>query len=114
MSRVTQQKDKEVLKIQEQVVGKQKENFLRNNQQLLVRQRNEIEKYQQLADSDSAIIALRSSIKENAFVKLTNGIITTNDYIRELNAENQAMLNQKLHEVALMQAQYNYKIIMGQ
>jgi outer membrane protein TolC len=114
MSRITQQKDKEVLKIQEQVVGKQKENFLRNNQQLLVRQRNEIEKYQQLADTDSAIIALRSSIKENAFVKLTNGIITTNDYIRELNAENQAMLNQKLHEVALMQAQYNYKIIMGQ
>ncbi len=114
MSRITQQKDKEVLKIQEQVVGKQKENFLRNNQQLLVRQRNEIEKYQQLADTDSAIIALRSSIKENAFVKLANGIITTNDYIRELNAENQAMLNQKLHEVALLQAQYNYKIIMGQ
>jgi hypothetical protein len=114
MSRITQEKDKEVLKIQEQVVGKQKENFLRSNQQLLVRQRNEIEKYQQLAGTDSAIIALRSSIKENAFVKLTNGIITTNDYIRELNAENQAMLNQKLHEVALMQAQYNYKIIMGQ
>jgi outer membrane protein TolC len=114
MSRITQEKDKEVLKIQEQVVGKQKVNFLRSNQQLLVRQRNEIEKYQQLAGTDSAIIALRSSIKENAFVKLTNGIITTNDYIRELNAENQAMLNQKLHEVALMQAQYNYKIIMGQ
>lgn len=114
MSRITQQKDKEVLMIQEQVVGKQKENFLRNNQQLLVRQRNEIEKYQQLAASDSEIIALRSSIKENAFVKLSNGLITTDDYIRELNAENQAMLNQKLHEVALLQAQYNYKIIMGQ
>ncbi len=114
MSRITQQKDKEVLKIQEQVVGKQKEIFLRNNQQLLVRQRNEIEKYHLLMGTDSAIIELRTSIKENAFVKLSNGIITTDDYIRELNAENQAMLNQKLHEVALLQAQYNYKIIMGQ
>ena len=113
MSRITQQKDKEVLKIQEQVVGKQKEIFLRNNQQLLVRQRNEIEKYHLLMGTDSAIIELRTSIKENAFVKLSNGIITTDDYIRELNAENQAMLNQKLHEVALLQAQYNYKIIMG-
>ncbi len=114
MSRITQQKDKEVLKIQEQVVGKQKEIFLRNNQQLLVRQRNEIEKYHLLMGTDSAIIELRTSIKENAFVKLSNGIITTDDYIRELNAENQAMLNQKSHEVALLQAQYNYKIIMGQ
>lgn len=113
MSRITQQKDKEVLKIQEQVVGKQKENFLRNNLQLQVRQKNEIEKYLQLVGTDSAIIALRTSIKENTFVKLSNGIITTNDYIRELNAENQAMLNQKLHEVVLLQAQYNYKIIMG-
>ena len=113
MGRITQQKDKEVLKIQEQVVGKQRENFLRNNQQLLIRQKNEIEKYRQLLQTDAAIIVLRTSIKENAFVKLSNGIITSNDYIRELNAENQAMLNQQLHEVSLWQSQYNYKIIVG-
>ena len=114
MSRITQQKDKDVLKIQEQVIGKQKENFLQNNQQLLVRQKNEIEKYQQLMLTDSAIITLRTSIKENALVKLSNGIINTDDYIRELNAENQSMLNQKLHEVAWLQAQYNYRIILGE
>ncbi len=95
------------------MTGKQKENFLKNNQQLLIRQKNEIEKYGQLVLTDSAIILLRTRIKENAFVKLSNGIITTNDYIRGLNAENQAMLNKKLHEVALLQAQYNYKIILG-
>lgn len=114
MSRITQQKDKAVLKIQEQVVAKQKENFLKNNQQLLVRQKSEIEKYDQLVLSDSAIIVLRTRIKENAFIKLSNGIITTDDYIRELNAENQARLNQKLHEVSLLQAKYNYKIITGE
>jgi outer membrane protein TolC len=114
MSRITQQKDKAVLKIQEQVVDKQKENFLNNNQQLLVWQKTEIEKYRQLVLTDSALIVLRARIKENAFVKLSNGIITTDDYIRELNAENQARLNQKLHEVTLLQAQYNYKIITGE
>ncbi|MEP7110147.1 MAG: TolC family protein [Ferruginibacter sp.] len=113
MSRITLQKDKAVLKIREQVIGKQKENFLINNRQQLIRQKNEIEKYRQLLLSDSAVISLRTSIKENAFVRLSNGIITTNDYIRELNAENQALLNQKLHEVALLQAQYNHKIITG-
>ncbi|MEP7143793.1 MAG: TolC family protein [Ferruginibacter sp.] len=114
MSRITRQKDKAVLKIQEQVVGKQKENFLINNQQLMVRQKTEIEKYRQLVTTDSAIIVLRARIKENAFVKLSNGIITTNDYITELNAENQSRLNQKLHEVTLLQAQYNYKILSGE
>lgn len=114
MSRITQQKDKAVLKIREQVVEKQKENFLINNQLLVIGQKNEMEQYQQLVISDSAIIKLRTRIKENAFVKLSNGIITTNDYIRELNAENQALLNKKLHEVALLRAQYNYKIIMGE
>ncbi|MEO5890500.1 MAG: TolC family protein [Ferruginibacter sp.] len=113
MGRFTQRKDKAVLKIQEQVVLKQKENFLTNNQQSSVRQKNEIEKYQQLITSDSSIIGLRTRIKENALVKLSNGIITTDDYIREVNAENQARLNQKLHEVSLLQSQYNYKIIMG-
>ena len=114
MSRVTGQKDKSVLKIQEQVVIKQKENFLINNRQLMVRQKGEIEKYRQLVQTDSSIIALRTSIKENAFVKLSNGIITTDDYIREVNAENQARLNQNLHAVSLLQAQYNYKFIKGE
>lgn len=114
MSRFTQQKDKAVLKIQEQVVAKQKENFIRNNQQLLVKQKNEIEKYGQLLLTDSSIIALRKSIKDNALVKLSNGIITTNDYIRELNAESQSMLNQQLHEVSLLQARQNYKVIAGE
>ena len=114
MSRFTQQKDKAVLKIQEQVVVKQKENFIRNNQQLLVKQKNEIEKYGQLLLTDSSIIALRKSIKDNALVKLSNGIITTNDYIRELNAESQSMLNQQLHEVSLLQARQNYKVIAGE
>jgi outer membrane protein TolC len=114
MSRITQQKDKDVLKIQQQVVNKQRDNFLKNNQQLLVRQKGEIDKYNQLVQSDSAIINLRTSIRENAALQLSNGIITSNDFIREQNAESQAMLNQKLHEVSLLQAQYNYKIITGE
>jgi outer membrane protein TolC len=114
MSHITQQKDKAVLKIQQQIVNKQKDNFLKSNQQLLARQKGEIDKYNQLVQSDAAIINLRTSIKENAALQLSNGIITSNDFIRELNAANHAMLNQKLHEVSLLQAQYNYKIITGE
>jgi len=113
MGQFTQHREKKVLKIQEQIVDKQKENFLSNNRQLLVQQKNEIEKYQQLTATDTEIVALRKKIKENASFKLANGIITSSDYIAELNAENQAILNEQLHEIQWLQAQYNYKLILG-
>jgi outer membrane protein TolC len=110
----TKQKEKNLIKIQEQIVDKQKENFLNNNRQLQVQLKNEVGKYAELVATDAEIITLRLKIKENASFKLENGIITSTDYITELNAENQAMLNQKLHEIQWLQAQYNYKLILGQ
>ncbi len=109
----TKQREKNVIKIQEQIVEKQKENFLTVNRQLLAQQKNEVEKYRQLVASDEEIVTLRTKIKENASFKLQNGIITSTGYITELNAENQAMLNQKLHEIQWLQAQYNYQLILG-
>lgn len=109
----TQQKEKKLIKMQEQIVDKQKENFLSGNRQLLAQQKNEVEKYQKLVSTDAEIVQLRTKIKENASVRLANGIITSSDYITELNAENQAMLTQKLHEIQWLQSQYNYKLILG-
>lgn len=113
MNQFTKQREQRVIKIQEQVVDKQRENFLNNNRQLLVQQKNEVEKYQQLLATDADIVILRNKIRGNASFKLANGIITSTDYITELNAENQAMLNQKLHEIQWLQAQYNYQLITG-
>lgn len=113
MAQFTKQREKNLVKIQEQIVDKQKENFLNNNNQLLVQQKNEVEKYKNLVATDGEIVSLRVKIKENAAFKLANGIITSTDYITELNAENQAMLTQKLHEIQWLQAQYNYLLILG-
>lgn len=109
----TKQRDQRVIKIQEQIVDRQKENFLNTNRQLVVQQKSEVDKYQELVSTDTEIVSLRKKIKENASVRLANGIITSSDYITELNAENQAMLTQKLHEIQLLQSQYNYKLILG-
>lgn len=109
----TKQKEKNVIKIQEQIVDKQRENFLSNNKQMLVQQKNEVEKYKALVATDAEIVQLRTKIKDNASFKLANGIITSSDYVTELNAENQAMLSQKLHEIQWLQAQYNYQLILG-
>ena len=113
ISHFTQQREKSVIKVQEQIVEKQKENFLNNNRQLLIQQKNEIEKYQQLIYTDKEIVDLRTKVKNTAAFKLENGIVTSSDYVTELNAENQAMLNQQLHEIQLLQSQYNYKLLAG-
>lgn len=109
----TKQHDIKVLRIQEQIVDKQKEQFLNNSRQLQVQQQNEVERYKQMISSDSEIVMLRTRIKNNAAVRLSNGIITSTDYISELDAENLALLAQKMHEIQWLQAQYNYKIITG-
>lgn len=113
ISQFTKKKEKDVIKIQEQIVDRQRENFLNNNRQVLSQQKNEIEKYKALVNSDEAIVQLRKKIKDNASFKLANGIITSTDYITEMNAENQAMLNQRLHEIQWLQAQYKYQLILG-
>jgi len=42
-----------------------------------------------------------------------NGVITANDYLKEINAEDQARQLQITHEIQLLQAQINYQTILG-
>jgi hypothetical protein len=40
-------------------------------------------------------------------------VITANDYLREVNAEDQARISLITHQLQLLQAQINYKTIAG-
>jgi outer membrane protein TolC len=44
---------------------------------------------------------------------LQNGVITVNDYLREINDEDQARQTLITHQVQLLQAQINYQTISG-
>jgi len=105
--------ERKVVTYQQSLVDAQKEDFARNNKMQINQQVNEIDKYKQLIEKDKAIVAKRTEIKETESVKLANGVSTSNDYVTELNAENQAMLNLKLHEVQLMQAIINFNSLKG-
>jgi hypothetical protein len=48
-----------------------------------------------------------------AATQLENGKITVTDYLTQLNAEMQATLNQKIHEVKLMNAMTSYNTTRG-
>lgn len=91
----------------------QEEAFLLNTNLTLNQQKTEFIKLQEMIKVDKEIIELRKSILNAAKAKLDNGTITSNDYLRELNAKDLAEQNEILHKIQLLQTQYNYKITSG-
>jgi outer membrane protein TolC len=109
----TKKKEQQLVKINQQTVDVQKETFLLNTRTQLKQQLSDIEKLEQLIQSDKAIIELRESVKDAAKAQLENGVITANDYLREVNAEDQARQTLITHQLQLLQAKINYKTISG-
>lgn len=109
----TSSKERQLLVINQNMVDTQKETFLFNTTLTLKQQNGEITKLQELVSTDDEIIALRASVKDAANVQLANGVITINDFLREINAEDQARQAKLLHEMQLLMAQYNFQNTAG-
>jgi hypothetical protein len=45
---------------------------------------------------------------------LNNGVISSNDFVRELNAEDQAKETKITHEIQLLMAEYTQQITTGE
>ncbi len=109
----TKKNDKLLIDINKKFIVIEKETFLLNTNTSLQVQQAEVNKLQQLIAKDNEIIDLRIKVKEAAKAQLENGVITANDYLREINAEDQARQSLITHQVQLLQAQINYKTISG-
>lgn len=109
----TQKREKKIIELNQKTVDVQKEVFLLNTTTQLKQQQSEIDKLQQLIATDKEIIDLRIKVKDAAKAQLENGVITANDYLREVNAEDQSRQSLITHEVQLLQAQINYQTISG-
>ena len=105
----TQKNDLALLENQSQQIEIQRENFLFNQNFIEIQQRNDLEKIQNLIDKDNELIELRKNIKTASLAQLENGVINTNDYLREVTAEEQAILTKITHEIQYLLTQYNLK-----
>ena len=110
----TLKNDQRQLAISRQQIDNQQATFNRNLTVQLRQQQTEVDRLTSLLADDSRIVALRSKIRKTAAVQLDNGVIAARDYLTELNAENQAQLNQTLHELRLLLARVNYRTLIGQ
>lgn len=109
----TQKREKQLTGIGLKNIEIQKESFLLNTNAALKQQQSEIDKLEQLIAKDAAIIELRVQVKDAARAQLENGVITANDYLREVNAEDQGRQSLITHKVQLLQAKISYQTISG-
>ena len=109
----TYKKEKKNLVLSKDMLDVQQEVFLFNTNLALEQQYAEIVKWQELMEADTDIIRLRENVKITTQKQLEYGTATANDYILQVNAEDNARQNLLLHEIQLMMVLYNYKATTG-
>ena len=110
----TKKNDLALVTTQQQEIEIQKENFIFNQQFQTIQNNNDLDKIQQLINKDIELVDLRESIRNASLAQLENGVITTNDYLREVNELDRAK-NQKItHEIQYLLTQYNLKAQLNQ
>ena len=102
-----------ILNVKKNVVETQRETFNKNIQLLANKEFENIKKYEKLIPKDKEIIKLRNKIVKNAASQLENGVITSTDYIKELNLETQSKIDLETHKIQLLQSKVNYITILG-
>ncbi len=109
----TRSKQEKIIDINKDIVGRQEETFRLNLDASLAQQQSEIDKYQSIISRDAQIVQKRQEILRAAASQLENGVITSTEYLTELNAENTAELNLVLHQVQLSIAKAQYNTLLG-
>ncbi len=108
-----QHKNQELLEISKAQVNEQKSLFDQQIRMKIVQEENEINRYKSIIGKDSLIVAAREAILKAAASQLENGVITSTEYITELNALDTARLNAVLHTVQLFIAKQNLNTTLG-
>ncbi|MCZ2085499.1 MAG: TolC family protein, partial [Flavobacteriales bacterium] len=110
----TRKSDLALVETQQQEIDVLKENFLFNQQFQTIQNNSDLDKIQQLINKDNELIELRESIKKASLAQLENGVITTNDYLREVNELDRAKNQKIIHEIQYLLTQYNLKAQLNQ
>ena len=105
--------DKQALDIAKEIVSTEKETFETNNQMQLNELQSEISKMETIIKTDAQIIQLREKVVQTSDSQLRNGVITSSEYVKELNNLFDAKTNQKVHETQLELAKINYQTSKG-
>lgn len=105
----TRKNDRAKIQLQREKAMSNRDVFLFNNNMEQIQQNEDIERYKQLMSDDEERISLRSRVRQAAESKLAHGIIDVNDLVKEINAENNARVQQSIHEIEMLKEIYDLK-----
>jgi len=106
-------KEKDILDLQSKIINTQKETFDKNIRIDLQNKIAEIRKIEEMISRDIQIIELREKISKATSSQLDNGVITSTDYLTEINAESRSKLDLQAHKIRMVKAKLDYKATIG-
>lgn len=104
---------RDYLEIQKNLIASQEKTYGQSLRIKMMEKLNEMESLRSLLISDEQIIIKRTVIVNICKKQLEEGVITANDYIKEVNALNEIILNKQLHNIQLEQAKMNFNSLKG-
>ena len=107
-------RQREILALNKDIIQSKEESFNKQLEVALNNEKSNIRNYNDAVKSDLEIIELREEITKSARSKLDNGVITSTEFITELNAETQAKINYETHKIKRIQSIVNYLYIKGE
>lgn len=103
----------QALDVAKEIVATEKETFEINNKMQLDELQSEISKMEMIIKTDIQIIQILEKVVQAYDSQLRNGVITSSDFITELNQFYDAKTNQKVHQTQLELAKINYQTTKG-
>ena len=105
--------EKQVISLQQNIIDSRKSELTDNLRRLLDAKIAEISSLKSLIESDDELITIRKRITAAAESQYENGTINATDYMNELTAERQALINYEIHKINLAMTQIEYLNISG-
>ncbi len=105
--------EKKIYDIQGDIIKNQQETFDKNLKVTTQKNLNDITKLTDLLIKDQELVELRAGITKTASSQMSNGVITSSDYLLRVNDETQARMGLEIHKLQLIKAKISYLYNIG-
>ena len=104
---------RQLARLQKDMVDVKENTFNKNLDIHLEKIEADLSRYEKTLQRDQKIIGLRQDVIQSARSKLENGVITSADYITDLNQLTKAKITHERHKIELLKAKINYLFTIG-
>ena len=105
--------EKKIYGIQGDIIKNQQETFDKNLRVTTQKNLTDVTKLSELIAKDQELVELRAGITKTASSQMSNGVITSSDYILRVNDETQARMGLEIHKIQLIKAKLSYLYNLG-